>query len=139
MRYGSASAKHNTGIVLNYRPSDTYVGAYEYYVAVLNQDDQTLKLYRYNGIQLLAVTADVFIPGITLDDWYELSVTILPGSPTTNTDITITVTGLTVPTVSTTIGPISVSNYRPSTGYFGFYADRAITEFGYFLLEEVSA
>lgn len=139
MRYGSASAKHNTGIVLNYRPSDTYVGAYEYYVAVLNQDDQTLKLYRYNGIQLLAVTADVFVPGITLDDWYELTVTILPGSPTTNTDITITVTGLTVPTISATIGPVSVSNYRPSTGYFGFYADRAITEFGYFLLEEVSA
>ena len=139
MRYGSASAKHNTGIVLNYRPSDAYVGAYEYYVVVLNYDNQTLKLYRYNGIQLLTVTPDVFVPGIMLDDWYELSVTILPGSPTNNTNITISLTGLTVPAISATIGPVSVSSYRPSTGYFGFYADRAVTEFGYFLLEEVNA
>lgn len=139
MRYGSPSAKHNTGLVLNYRPSETYVGSYEYHVVVLSQDEQTLRVYRYNGVQLQAVTSDVFVPGVLLDDWYQLSATILPGTPTTHNSITITLQGLTVPSISATIGPINVANYRPSTGYFGFYADRAITEFGYFLLEEVSA
>ena len=139
MRYGSASAKHNTGIVLNYRASATYAGSYEYHVVVLNQEEQTLRLYRYNGVRLIALIDNVYVPGIMLDDWYSLAVTVLPGSPTTNNRITIALQGLTVPTVSANIGPISVSNYRPSTGYFGFYADRATTEFGYFLLEEVSA
>jgi hypothetical protein len=139
MRAGVPGGKRNTGLVLNYRPSTTTAGLYEYYVVVLSQDTQSIRMYRYNGIQLLSVIAEVFVPGITLDDWYRIVVTIMPGVSTDATNISIVVAGLTVPGISTTIGPVSVLNYRPSTGYFGFYADRAVTEFGYFLLEEVNA
>ena len=139
MRAGISGSKHNTGLVLNYRPSTTTVGLYEYYVVVLSQDTQSIRMYRFNGVQLLSVLGEVFVPGIAVDDWYRIVVTILPGASTAATNISITLSGLTLPGISATIGPVSVLNYRPSTGYFGFYADRAVTEFGYFLLEEVNA
>lgn len=139
MRAGISGSKHNTGLVLNYRPSTTTVGLYEYYVVVLSQDTQSIRMYRFNGVQLLSVLGEVFVPGIAVDDWYRIVVTILPGASTDATNISITLSGLTLPGISATIGPVSVLNYRPSTGYFGFYADRAVTEFGYFLLEEVNA
>ena len=42
MRSGS---KHNAGLVLNYRPHTAVAGRYEYYVAILSYDTQTLRLH----------------------------------------------------------------------------------------------
>jgi hypothetical protein len=138
MRTGVIGAKHNTGLVLNYRPHATVAGLYEYHVVILNYDTQSLRIYRFNGLQLLSVITDVYVPGIKLDDWYSLAVTVLPGTTTEETSLYVELQGLTVPTISATVGPVLVNNYRSSTGYFGFYADKAISEFGYFYLEEVN-
>ena len=139
MRPGTVGSKHNTGLVLNYRPHTTIAGRYEYYVAILNYDTQTLRLHYFDGVQLLSAVASVFVPGIRLDDWYRISVTVLPGTATTETKISVQVTGLTIPTVFAEFGPIVVTNYRPSVGRIGFYADKSVSEFGYFYLEEVNA
>jgi hypothetical protein len=125
--------------VLNYRAHTTIVGRYEYYVVILNYDDQTLRLHRFDGLQLSSAIASVFVPGTRLDDWYRISATILPGAATTDTRISVQVVGLTIPTVFAEFGPIAVSNYRPSIGRIGFYADKSVSEFGYFYLEEVNA
>lgn len=138
MRAGVTGAKHNTGLVLNYRPHATVAGLYEYHVVILNYDAQTLRIYRFNGLQLLSVIAEVYVPGIRLDDWYSIAVTVLPGTTTAETSLYIELQGLSVPTIAATVGPVLVTNYRTSTGYFGFYADKAISEFGYFYVEEVN-
>jgi hypothetical protein len=139
MRPGTVGSKHNTGLVLNYRPHTTIAGRYEYYVAILSYDTQTLRLHYFDGVQLSSAVASVFVPGIRLDDWYRISATVLPGTATTETKISVQVTGLTIPTVFAEFGPIVVTNYRPSTGRIGFYADKSVSEFGYFYLEEVNA
>jgi hypothetical protein len=139
MRPGSNGSKHNTGLVLNYRAHTTIAGRYEYYVVILNYDNQTLRLHRFDGLQLSGPIASVFAPGTRLDDWYRISATVLPGAATTDTRISVQLTGLTIPTVFAELGPIVVNNYRPSVGRVGFYADKSVSEFGYFYLEEVNA
>jgi hypothetical protein len=125
---GPPGAKHNGGLLLNYRPHLSIAGQVVWFAAVLDYDTQEIKFLRFNGSTPVTVVV-VSAPGIVLDEWYKISVTVEPAVGTTN--ITIQVEGITTPSFSAVIGPFGVSSYAPSSGKNGVYADRAQTYWSY--------
>ena len=133
---GPPGASHNGGIVINYRPHASAPGLFVYYLAQIDYDFQQVQIMRWNG-SLYVPAVSVPVPGIMLDSWYRMIVSIVP--PANNSSaigITVKVEGIDDPSVSVTVGPLLVNNYRPADGYFGFAAVRSHTRFSFFYLEE---
>lgn len=130
MTAGPAGAKHNAGLVLNYRPHEITTGQYEYFVAELDYDAQVLRLGRFNGATLVTV-GTVAVLGVGLDKWYRLTATVRPGPTPSQTVITAEVRSLDAAAV-TAVLTITTNQYRPSTGWFGLHAHRALSYFSYF-------
>jgi len=133
---GPAGAKHNGGIVINHREHGSRPDLYVYYLAEIDYDNQEFSLKRWNGTTFQQIVF-VSIPGIMLEDWYRIRVSIQPGAGS-NVFITAYLEGQDDPTIQATIGPVMTSNYRPEDGYFGFGTNRAIARFSFFHLDESS-
>ncbi len=132
---GPSGAKHNAGLVINYRPHVTASNTYVYYIAELDYDSQSFRIRRWNGTAFQnAVLASV--PGIMLESWYRIVVEIEPGTGE-KVYITARLIGIDDPTVSVVIGPLLTNNYNPEDGYFGFGTDRSLSRFSYFHIAEL--
>lgn len=130
---GPAGAKHNGGIVLNYRLNETS-GQYVYHLAEIDYDSQQLRISRFNGT-IFQKVVDATVPGISLDAWYRLTVTVLPGPTPGQTALAVRLESVETGDVDASIST-TVSNYTPSIGRFGLGSNRAVTRFAYFRVEQ---
>ena len=133
---GPAGAKRNGGIVLNYKPHPTIVGLFVFYVIEIDYDTVSLRVKRFNGTEFNTVFT-TFVPGITLNKWFRLITDVVAGVNPGETEISVQLRSIDDATVNTNIGPLTVTNYAPSIGYNGLYADRAITQFSFFFYDEI--
>lgn len=132
---GPIGAKHNGGLVLNYRAHASISGQFVYYLAEVDYDTQTFRISRFNGVSpQTAVQTDV--PNIQLERWYRVTTTTLPGPGPGNVSVTARLQSVEDLSVDVTLGPLVVSNYAPSTGRNGLHSDRAVTRFSFFRVEE---
>lgn len=129
---GPSGTRYNGGVVLNYRPHATVSGQFVYFLAEIEYETQTVRLSRFNGTSI-QVIATFTQPGILLNTWY--AVTCWIRQVGSKVSIEVHFASLADVSVDVTIGPVLVSNYTPSTGYFGLHANRALTEFSSFTLE----
>jgi hypothetical protein len=135
MLIGPSAAKHNGGLVFNRQPHPTLTGRFTWFLAEIDYDTATFKLQRFNGTSLVPLgTASV--PGLALNAWFKIAVEITQAT-LTNVSIEATLTGVTTPAVTATIGPVLSSSYLPAAGDAGVHANRAYTRFSYFLVEEI--
>lgn len=131
---GPGGARHNGGLIINYRPHSNIVGRYVYYIAEIDYDTQEFQIQRFNGTSFVPVVA-VSVPGITLEDWYRISVFVLPGGGS-QVSLAATLDGVTDPGISASLGPFLVNNYLPAEGSFGLGTYRSQSRFSFFRLEE---
>lgn len=136
MASGPAGILHNGGIVLNYRAHDDIAGQFTWHLVSVDYDAQRLTIQKWNGSGIQEVT-HVNVPGIILNRWYRLTVTITPLGETGQTQITATLLSVYDDGVDVTLSA-PISGYRPSDGYFGLHANRAVTRFSYFMVEEAN-
>ena len=132
-----SGGKHNAGIVINYRPHATASGLFVYYLAEVDYDTQSLVLKRFNGTTFqTAITYS--IAGVLLEKWYSLEVTTELANPPYGSQVAITMRFRSVEDVTfdVTVGAVLVTNFMPSSGYFGLHANRALTYFNGIQLEE---
>jgi hypothetical protein len=132
---GPAGARHNGGIVLNYRPDTNNPAVSVYYEALLDVEAQQLQLVRFNGTGY-SVVASIDAPGVLVDVWYRLEATVKAGASPGTTDLSARLravdplpAGLDVSTA------VTVTNYQPSTGQFGLGSNRAIVHYAYFRVD----
>lgn len=129
---GPTGTRYNAGVVLNYRPHPSVSGQFVYYLAEVEYETQTFRLMRWNGTAMQTV-ATFTQPGIALETWYELECTVRQVGSKVSLEAVFR--SLDDALIDVTIGPVLVSNYTPSTGYFGMHANRALTEFSSFVVE----
>lgn len=125
----------NAHLVLNYRPHATAAGLFVYYIVELDYTAQAFRVARFNGVTAQTVLQQN-VPGIKADEWYRLRADVEPGASAGTTKITAVLEGVTDP-VTVSIGPLVVSGYYPSTGRSGVGADRAVSRFSFFRVEEL--
>lgn len=133
----AAGGKRNAGIIVNYREQVTGSEQYVYYLAEVDYDQQELRIVRFSGTGFqTAVAHSVY--GVQLDAWYRLEVqTSLPSGPlNSQVSISVRLQSLDDASIDVTIGPLVVSNYLPSAGYFGLHANRSLVRFSNIQLEE---
>lgn len=133
---GPTGAKHNGGIVVNYRPHASYPHRRVYYVVEIDRDAMEFRISYFNGTLMTPTSAFVSVPGLQLNRWYRITVTTAEGSGD-NVEISATIANVGGTALAASLGPLVVSNYIPDTGYVGLHADRAETRFGFVLIEEV--
>jgi len=125
----------NAHLVLNYRPHATAAGLFVYYVVELDYTAQAFRVARFNGVTAQTVLQQS-VPGIKTGEWYRLRADVEPGASGGTTKITAVLEGITDP-VTVSVGPLVVSSYYPSTGRSGVGADRAVSRFSFFRVEEL--
>ena len=135
MLQGPAGAKHNAGLVVNYRPHSSIAGQFVYYLAELDYDSQQVKISRFNGTSFQPAVSFT-VPGIQLDKWYEVTVETMPASGG-SVAITARFRSLEDNVLNVSLGPLQVNNFLPSSGKAGFGTNRAISRFSYFKVEEI--
>ncbi len=130
---GPLGAVHNAGAVINYRPHETQAGRFVYHYAEIDFDLQQVRLSRFNGSNM-QVAVPVSVPGIFLNKWYRIFVTV---TSTTGNTVTITVRFFSLEdgSVDVTIGPVGFNNFYPSDGLWGFGTDRSLARFSHIQLE----
>lgn len=133
---GPSGARHNGGLILNWRPHATLPERVVYYYLTIDQDDQELRIRWFNGTSLLTA-ASVAVPGLVLEHWYRLRGDAVPGPSGGQTVLTAHLQGITNPALSATLGPLTVTNYVPSTGFNGLGSQRSVCRFSYFDYREV--
>lgn len=131
---GPAGAKHNGGVLLNYRPHLSIVGQFVWFAVVMDYDTQEIKFIRFNGVAPVTLVS-VSVPGIALDNWYRIAVSVVPVSGTTQ--VSINIQGITNLAFVVSMGPFNVSTYSPSSGKNGVYSDRAQTSWSYWCYDAV--
>ncbi len=132
---GPDGARHNAGIVANFHlnPSDTALQIY--YLAEIDYDTQELRVSRFNGASFQPIVA-AQVPGIQLKRWYELALTVGPGTIADQATLTVDLLMLSTPgTVAASLS-VAVNHYGPSTGRFGLHTNRALASFSGFKVEE---
>lgn len=125
----------NAHLILNYRPHATTPGLFVYHLVELDYTAQAFRVARFNGVTAQTVLQQS-VPGLKTDEWYRLRADVEPGTSNGTTKITAVLEGITDP-VTVAIGPLVVSNYYPATGRSGVGADRAVSRFSFFRVEEL--
>jgi hypothetical protein len=133
---GPPGYHRNAGLVINRRESSVDPTSYVYYAAFLDYDAQTFSIVRNNGTSFQTAVS-VNVPGLALKKWYRISATVAPYQAR-SIAITVHLRGLDDPSVDVTLSPLLVTNYMPDSGYYGFVADRALSHFAFFQVEEWS-
>lgn len=129
---GPSGAKHNGGIVLNYRDHDTIPGGHVYFLASLDFDLQQLQLLRFSGISFSTI-ASVAVP-VALDEWYRLTATAQTSGG--QVAITVALRGIDTPATTASIGPVLTSSYLPATGHNGLGSFRGFARWGFIRIAE---
>lgn len=132
---GSSGARHNGGVVFNYRDHLLIDGRKVYFLAEIDFEDQVFRIRRFNGTAFVPIVSTT-VPGIALNQWYRITVTVEDFDAD---DVTITaqLEGITNPSIDVQLGPFVSSTYLPDTGLMGLHANRANTRFSYFQLEAI--
>ena len=130
---GPFGAKHNAGLVLNYRPGDI-AGQYVYHIAEIDYDTQQFRITRFNGATFQEILRTT-LPGIDLDQWYRITATVVPHTSPGQTSISARLESVTGAPIDATLTTV-VNDYVPSTGRFGLGSWRAIAYFDSFKVEE---
>lgn len=134
---GPAGAKHNAGIVFNYRPHPTIPSRSVYYLAEIDLDDMEFRVRRFNGTSFVPI-ASASVLGLAIDEWFNIDVQI-DEVDADDVSITAVLTGVDTPAVSASLGPFLDGNYLPADGGdFGVHANRAESLFSYVRVEEAS-
>jgi hypothetical protein len=136
LELGNPGAQQNAGIVLNYRPHDIIPSRPVYFLVQLDYDAQTFRITRFNGTGFVPEPAFVQLDGIGLDKWFRITAEVVPGTGD-NVSITATLESLEDASIMVTLGPFITSNYLPASGVHGLLADRAISRFSVFAIEEI--
>lgn len=132
MLAGPSGAKHNASLILNYQPHPTQAGQVIYYAVTLDYDAQVLRIARFTGTSFVSL-ADSPLSAISLDTWYTLTATVVPGPDVEQTTITASVQVSTGPDLATL--SVVTAAYAPSTGQVGFGTDHSLARFGYFSID----
>lgn len=127
---GPSGSSHNGGLVFNQRPITGAPGRFAFWLASISYEDQTFGIYNWNGTTLVPI-ATVTLPGIGLDKWYDVTMVAVPDAHSALVQLTATMEAVDGSLGLTTIGPVGVSGYYPSTGWIGLSAAQGITEFSY--------
>lgn len=131
MLTGPSGAKHNAGVIINYRPHISIPGRYVYYLGEVDYDAQVLRLSYFNGVALQTLS-ETFIPALALDRWYRLqALTFQTGS---QVSLRVDLSGIDQ-VLEVILGPIDVNDYYPSSGVFGLSSNRARSLFSFFRIE----
>ncbi len=129
----SGGPKTNGGLVLNYH---TVGSRDEYTVAEIDLPTDSLRLRLWNGTSFVALGSVGGI-GLVPGDRYTLEAETSAGpDPLTETQIDVTLTGVTDPGVTATLSVVT-DRFLPGNGRFGLASDQARTRFRYFYIEEV--
>jgi len=134
MLAGPSGARHNGGVVLNYRPHNTIPTRVEYYLAEIDYEALVFRLMRFNGTSFATLTS-ASISNLKIGDKYEIQVEITNGPSVGQVSITSILTGVTEPSISATLGPVVTNTYLPDDGLFGLHANRAHARFDSFAVE----
>lgn len=121
-------AKHNAGIVLNYR---LVPGAKNHvcYLVELVYESQELRISRFNGTTVIVVATAPLV-NLQLDRWYRVTVTT---EATAGDTVTIggALLALDGPVMTQSVTYVA-TDYLPDTGDSGLHTDRSEAEFAYF-------
>jgi hypothetical protein len=137
MTSGPPGTRHNGGLVLNYG-ADPVSGLPTYYLAEADYDVQEFRLARFDGTGFREV-AHLVLPGITLDTWYRVEVTVRPAATPGSTSLAASLAESADPGAVPATLAATVADYAPSVGRFGLHSNRALTRFGSFSVEAVHA
>lgn len=134
MLEGPAGVKHNAGIALNYRESESVAGVFVYHVVSFDYDDQVVRISWFNG-SVFTVLAEANAVGLQLNEWYRITATVVPGPVDGATTIIAQLTSVLGGLFDVNLA-VDVTTYLPSTGTFGLCTNRALSRFGYIQIEE---
>ena len=134
---GYSGALHNGGVVINYRNVEGS-SRKQFYTAQIDWDGYYLgyklfRIARYTGLGWVTEQA-VSVPGLALDDTYEISFSAFPQTNPDNAWLIARLVGIDDPSIDIEIGPLAVSNFAPTNGKFGLEANRSATRFLNFTL-----
>lgn len=134
---GPSGARHNAGLIINYRPHQSVAGQYVYFLAEVDYDTQQFRLRRFNGtIFQDIVPATVIQPGIQLEKWFRVEASLAPVGDSGTVRITTRLTSITDPGVTDVTLSADVNNLVPATGKFGLHTNRSVARFAYLKVEE---
>lgn len=134
---GIPGSKSNVGIIFNYK-TIPLTGLLEYWLLKLDVAAGVFGLYYFNGLQLVPLGAVATLTGLRLEDWYRLTLTIVPDTETqTQVFVTATCRGIYDPGLNISINTtISSAKYMPDGGYVGLHVDRSKALFSFWRVEE---
>ncbi len=122
----------NAGIIVNYREVDPLSpGNPTYYTVLADYDNAKFTIYRYSGGSQIMEAQATLLETLTLDEWYEIVVTITAFSPTL-TLINATLTNIEDGTWTGASVGISTTRYLPDNGQFGITARLSEASFAFF-------
>lgn len=131
---GPAGAKHNAGLLFNYRESTTVSGQYVYWIAEIDYEAGQVRIARFNGL-ILQPLISLNHPGIRKERWYRINVKTTPGTGN-EVDIVASFESLEDNSMDVTIGPLTVMNFYPSDGKPGFTTNKSWSRFSYLSVAE---
>ncbi len=123
------STQQNAGLVLNYHLVDPLTNPrINYFVAQINRNSNKVELLRYNGSTM--VTENTASPGVpfSLDDWYEIKVTVTGISPG-SVLISVRVENVTTPGWPVVSFSVITSRWGEPDGFYGIHTTRAVSNF----------
>ncbi len=140
---GSAGDLHNAAVMANYREVVGSPELHQYYVAEIDWDGyyRGFKLFRiakFNGTRWVDLFS-VAVPGLVLEDEYELRLSVSPQTNHNNAWLTARLIGIDDPGVDVQIGPLAINGYAPEDGFFGLATNRGVAEFTSFSVDNVIA
>jgi hypothetical protein len=133
---GPVGSLQNAGVLLNYRMATSTL--VNYLVALLDIDNSTFGVYYFNGLNLISL-GRVTVPDARAGDWYRIQFTAKPNPANlTNVLLVASLTGITDPTIQTTINSsLSSSIWTADSGTVGLYARRSRSYFSFWRVDEV--
>ena len=132
---GPLNAKHNAGLVVNYRPGPNFDGRYVYFLVEVSYDDKQFRIWYFNGTTNVLTSAFVDVPAIALSRWYRLQVRTQPVSGNT-VNLLVDLTSLEGAALDVSLS-LETNSFYPDTGWVGFLADRSYARFSHLRVKEV--
>jgi len=131
-----SGALGNGGVITNYRPRVSIPSQFEYWIAELNVLTASFVVQRFNGT-LFQPLVSAPVSGAALGDWYEIAVSVEPGTIIGQVAYTAVLTGITDPSVSVTLGPLLINNWFPDDGLNGVGSNRSRARFASITFEDI--
>jgi hypothetical protein len=135
VKLSNIGVMQNAGVILNYRLVNPFTNPQiRYFLAQINRNANAVELYSYNGIQLvLENSVNVGTP-FSLNDWYEIEVTVTDDGA--GKRINVHVSGVSVPAWSAVSFNLLTNRWGESVGYHGLHTMQAVSNFSYWSLAD---